>query len=473
MINNVTYEEQKAKLRAQLENEFKQMNNLDPILLDLVTEKIMAAGFNKEFYRGAGRTTTSFSSPPIILDFKTKYKALLRGIGISFFAIIEIVTTRKKIGSSMPLGLIYAIPSQHYASRHHRIKLIDFLDSTLIESGFESPSEYFLQSGTLRKNNGKDRVEVVAHIGSKILSSWGPSKTKVVYKIVTRTFAWLKISSSYPSFYLVGSEYIVDIPAIEIMKQQQQQFVLITTQSQLLAPPLVFKSELQASRIMYWYSDNSIQISTKNSIARDYSYLCQCSIDTHFVWTYSWAKILSKFNESSVIFPTGPVLFEPLKKKKEFSQLTRSRPKNILIFDVTPKEAADASSYYSERMITSFISDILEAVLGIFPNTEIRLKPKREYSKGDSIGYRNYLASKANLIEQLKPSAEIQREILNSDLVICVPFTSPGLVAVNLGIPTIYYSPSQDFELNHESIKVIFGKESLKEFLHQEFSDQE
>ena len=470
IIGIVTYEEQKIRLRALLENEFARENNLDSILLDAATEKIMARGFNKEFYRGAGRTTSSFSSLLIDINFKTKCKALLKGFGISIFTIVLIVKSRKKASSSMPLGLIYAIPSQHYASHYHRIKLKHFLDSTLIISGTEPPSQYLLQSGTVGKFSKNKSVEVVTHISSKILSSWAPNKTKTIYEIVTRTFAWLKLSISHPSLFLVGSEFIVDIPAIEIMKQQQE-FVLITTQSQILAPPLLFKSGIHASRFMYWYSDNSFQISKKNSVPRDYSYLRQVDIDTHFVWTNSWASALSNFNETSLVIPVGPVLFEPLEKKKDFSQLTRNHPKKILIFDVTPKEAADPSSYYSERIMISFISDIVEAVSDICPNSTIRLKPKRKYSKSDSIEYRNYLTSKIGLIKVLKFNADIQQEILNCDLVICVPFTSPALVAASLGVATVYYSTSQDFDLNHESIKIIFGKESLKGFLLQEFFD--
>jgi hypothetical protein len=463
----VTYEDEKARLRAQLENEFIRVKELESRFIDLVTEKIMSEGFNKEFYRGVGGTTSAFSGPPIRLNFKTKYKALLKSLGIILFTIVQIVKTRRKPGSSVPLGLIYAVPERHYASYRHRDKLKHFLDSTLIQSGIEPPLQYLLQSGTLRKFKNNESVEVVSHIGCKILSSWSPNKPKTLCEIVGRTFAWLKISSAHSSIFLVGGEYVVDSLAIEIMKQQQK-FVLITTQSQLLAPPLLFKSEIHASRIMYWYSDNSIQISTKGSMPRDYSYLRQGDIDTHFVWTNSWARVLFKHNQSCLIIPIGPVLFEPLETKTVISKSPRTRPKNILIFDVTPKEGADPLSYYSEKIMTSFISDIVETVLGISPNSTIRLKPKRKYTKGDSVGYRNYLENKEDIIERLGFNSDLQREILNSDLVICVPFTSPGLVATYLEIPTIYYSSSQDYDLNHESIRVISGRESLRKFLLQE-----
>ncbi len=470
MISTVSYEEQKIKIRAELEKEFAKENKLDSIFLDLVTEKIMAEGFNKEFYRGTGLSDSSFSVSSINLDFKSKRKALLKGFGITFFSIFQIVKPRRRVESSIPLGLIYAIPSQHYAGPHQRKKLEIFLDTTLIETGTKPPRQYLLQSGTFGKFEINGKIEVVTHIGAKILSSWAPSKSKALFDIVGRFFAWIRISKLHPSFLLAGSEYIVDVLAIEIMKPQQE-LVLITTQSQLLSPPLIFKSEIKASRIMYWYSDNSIQITAKESIPRDYSYLYQRDIKTHFVWTNSWARILSKFNKASLIIPFGPVLFEPLEQKK-ISRMASNNSKNILIFDVTPKKSADPMSYYSEKIMTSFISDIIEVVLDVCPSATLRLKPKREYSRSDSIGYRNYLASKSGFIKQLKSDSEIQREILNSDLVICIPFTSPGLVAAALGIPTIYYSASSDFDLYHESIEVISGKASLKEFLCQEISDR-
>jgi polysaccharide biosynthesis PFTS motif protein len=55
------------------------------------------------------------------------------------------------------------------------------------------------------------------------------------------------------------------------------------------------------------------------------------------------------------------------------------------------------------------------------------------------------------------------RVVLESDLVICVPYTSPALIAQKYKIPVVYYWPSDDYLLEKEidGIRVIIGKEDL------------
>jgi polysaccharide biosynthesis PFTS motif protein len=267
---------------------------------------------------------------------------------------------------------------------------------------------------------------------------------------------------------MVGPEFIVEIPGIQSRINQQSE-VLITTQSQLLASPLVFKSKLKASRVMYWYSNNSMQISKKTSLNLDYSYLSQPAISEHFVWTSTWGKFLEENNEDAVITVIGPILFKNLSKYVNGDKKKRSETKKILIFDVTPKMNAGLDSIYSEKEMTQFVSDIAVATNAMYPNASIKLKPKREYTSDDSISYCDFLEAQSSRIQILKWDSDIGNEISKSDLVICVPYSSPALIAKYLGIPTIFYTPSLDFKLDliHEDILVVQGSTKLRRFLEE------
>ena len=464
----MTYQEEKCLIRSQVASEFDFNFDDKTLVIETITEKIMARDFNQTFYRGEGQTTGSHSASFLGQNHMTQTIALLRGLGTAFFAIKVVLSESKKSRQAESIGWVYAIPSQFFATTDEISNLEDFLDSTLRDREIKPPERYFLQSGVLRNRVKSDRIHVVPHIGSKILSIESQSRIKTVREILTRTLFWIKKSLSHPLFVMVGPEFIVEIPGIKSRINQQSE-VLITTQSQLLASPLVFKSKLKASRVMYWYSNNSMQISKKASVSLDYSYLSQSVISDHFVWTSTWGKFLEEHNTNAVVTVVGPILFKNLSKYVKSEKKKGSETKKILIFDVTPKMNAGADSIYSEKEMTQFVSDIAVATKAMFPNALIKLKPKRKYNSDDSVSYCDFLEAQTSRIQILKWDSDIGDEILNSDLVICVPYSSPALMAKYLGIPTIFYTPSIDFKLDliHEDILVVQGLTELRRFLEE------
>ena len=97
------------------------------------------------------------------------------------------------------------------------------------------------------------------------------------------------------------------------------------------------------------------------------------------------------------------------------------------------------------------------------------MKPKRKYTSDDSVSYCDFLEAQTSRFQILKWDSDIGDEILNSDLVICVPYSSPALMAKYLGIPAIFYTPSLDFKLDliHEDILVVQGLTELRRFLEE------
>lgn len=462
------YEEQKGLIRTKVESELDFDFDNKPLIIEAITEKIIATEFNKNFYRGEGHTTSSHLLPSLELNYMARMIALLRGIGTSLFAVQQVLLKSKKSNPAESTGWVYAIPSQFFTSTKAVEELEEFLDSTLRNRDIEPPGRYFLQSGSLRNEIESEKIQVVAHIGSKILSTESQSRAKTLRETITRTLFWLKTSVSHPIFLLIGPEYIVEVQAIQLCQNRQRE-ILITTQSQLLATPLVFKSKLKANRVMYWYSNNSIQILKQTNLNLDYSYLAQPAISEHFVWTSTWGKFLEEYNKNAVITVVGPILFKNLSKYVKIEKRTHSETKEILIFDVTPKTNAGADSIYSEKEMTQFVSDIVVATNISYPNALIKLKPKRRYTSDDSISYRDFLETLSPRIQILKWDTEIGNEISKSDLVICVPYSSPALIAKYLGIPIIFYTPSLEFKLDlmHEDILVVQGSTELRRFLQE------
>jgi len=462
------YEELKGLIRSKVESELDFDFDSKPIIVETITEKIIATEFNKNFYRGEGHTTSSHLLPSLELNYMARTIALLRGIGTSLFAVQQVLFRSQKSTPAESTGWVYAIPSQFFASTKAVEDLEEFLDSTLSNRDIEPPRRYFLQSGSLRNEIESERIQVVAHIGSKILSAESQSRAKTLRETITRTLFWLKTSISHPIFLLIGPEYIVEVQAIQLC-QDRQRGILITTQSQLLATPLVFKSKLKANRVMYWYSNNSIQISKQKNLDLDYSYLTQPAISEHFVWTSSWCKILEEHNPNAVITVLGPILFKNLSKYLKSDRKKLPHTKEILVFDITPKINAGNDSIYSEHEMTQFVLDVIEGIKAKYPNALIKLKPKRKYTSDDSVSYCDFLESQALNIQILKWSSDIGTEISKSDLVICIPYSSPALLAKFLDIPTVFYTPSVDFNLEriHEDILVVQGLSEFQRFLNE------
>lgn len=464
----VTYQEKKCLIRSQVASELDFNFDHKTLVIETITEKIMARDFNQTFYRGEGQTTGSHSASFLAQNRMTRTIALLKGVGIAFFAIKLVLSESKKSKPAESIGWVYAIPSQFFATTNEISNLEDFLDFTLRDREIKPPERYLLQSGVLRNRVKSDRIRVVPHIGSKILSIESENRIKTVREIVTRTLFWIKKSLSHPLFVMVAPEFIVEIPGIQSRINRQSE-VLITTQSQLLASPLVFKSKLKANRVMYWYSNNSMQISKKAGVSLDYSYLSQPVISEHFVWTSNWGKFLEEYNTNAVITVVGPILFKNLSKYIRGEKNKCSEIKKILIFDVTPKKNAAADSIYSEKEMTQFVSDIVVAANARYPNALIELKPKRKYTSDDSNSYCDFLEAQSSKIQILKWNSDLGNEISKSDLVICVPYSSPALIAKYLGIPTIFYTSSLDFKLDpvHEDILVVQGSLELRRFLEE------
>jgi polysaccharide biosynthesis PFTS motif protein len=163
----------------------------------------------------------------------------------------------------------------------------------------------------------------------------------------------------------------------------------------------------------------------------------------------------------------GPIIFRDLSQFGKSAKQKSYQVKTVTVFDVTPKMNAGKEAFYSDSVMINFIRDIRIAINSKYPSALIRLKPKRQYSSEDSFRYQEFLESHSSDLEILEWDSDIVAEILKSDLVVCIPYSSPALISKYLGVPTIFYSPTSDFNLEqtHEGVSVILGLNELQLFL--------
>ena len=467
----MNYEEKRNYLRELIESTLTGEVAQRDLLTRVVTDKLMAEDFNRSIYKGIGQTSSNQFSELVKFNFVGVARVILRnGIALTF-ALLNMAFGFSRPVNSPSIGWVYGLPSQYFSSLVNLEKLCDFLDEKNSEQGLEPPVYYLIQSSSIRQFESTDRIKVVPHIGLAILRNTRGSKSRLILETLVRISKWISMSMRNPILWRIGMEYVIDLQAVNIRRFADDS--LLTTQTYLLNPPIAFRSDVDWPKIMYWYSDNGRQILGKESSKVDYSYLTIAEIGTHFVWTNSWASILAAQNNHAEVVAIGPIIFSNLDASKaDFSQ-NREKSGKILIFDVTPKKIADNQSIYSEEIMQDFIKDIIQACEESQVGSSLNLKPKRNYSRHDSKSYIDYLSDVGNKLTTLQWDCDLQYAIESSNLVICIPFTSPALISKFLGVPCIFYSPLNGFvfEKHYEGIPVIQGKNDLVAWLLENYQD--
>jgi len=231
------------------------------------------------------------------------------------------------------------------------------------------------------------------------------------------------------------------------------------------------------STSMFWYSENSNPVvrdvkNNKQYFNHYHPHISLLSVDNHYVWTKFFANTLKKFTSAKKLYVIGPILWKNIQKNTKLIAIE----KNILIFDVTPftdewkKMSGYSDVFYSYKNMKLFISDIIECKNSVksLSDYKLILKPKRQAVPQNDFKYINYLKmlESENKIMIIAPTTDIDLAIKNSSLVICVPFTSPLILANHIKKNCIYYDPTDSvIPYDGHGEFLIKGKKSLLEFL--------
>jgi hypothetical protein len=463
----MNYDHAREKLRGKFVDLLKNVEPDAESIANLLADKLMALEFLKVFFKGVPNPDFSFSTSNYHPKFPRRVFLLSRTVAIMAFACLKIFLVRSSIVSPKPAGsLVYGLSKEHYRGTSDIESLGLYLDRQQEIIGLTPPDFYLIQTGTLFGNREIGKVKMVPYISIEMLKFESKSRRAQVHDLYGRFLSLTRLSTLLPEILEIAPEYVVDGYVLSTTSHFEIRS-LITTQSQMLVLPLVFYHEASSNRIMFWYSDNSTQIQnleSENQMPPDYSYLIQNRITTHYVWTTSWANLLKTFSHAKILV-VGPILFKLLQESQSKLQFQPRSIKSILVFDITPKKSASHNSFYFSNNMREFLMDLVETVHDLAPSALLMLKPKREYSDADDLTYIRLVKSLNARIKILAPTQDLVALIGDSDLVICVPFTSPALLAKTMGKQVFYYSPSLQFNLplEYEGIQVISGKKSLRQ----------
>lgn len=219
---------------------------------------------------------------------------------------------------------------------------------------------------------------------------------------------------------------------------------LITTNSSFnkMPPPFlldVCKGNI-CHRVMFWYSSNikPIETDSSNAVVDPQFISLNSLIDEHFVWNIGQKEFLETKGLQNVK-PVGSIVFRPQRSE---NNLTKDI--DIAYFDVTPLESSD--NYYKYQNCSNVLFGIIEArdklQLSLGIPISIFIKPKRHYFRRHSKRYIKLLAdlSKNGTVKIIPSTENLYRTISNSKFVVGIPFTSPVLIAQEIGIPCAFYS---------------------------------
>jgi hypothetical protein len=219
---------------------------------------------------------------------------------------------------------------------------------------------------------------------------------------------------------------------------------LITTNSSFNKLPLAFllnaSKENKCKRIMFWYSANIKPLETNSlNITEGPKFVSLNSfIDEHLVWNLDQQKFLEAKGLQNVK-AVGSIIFRP-----RVIENNLSKDFEITYFDVTPVEFPD--TYYTYINCAHVLNDIIEArnilQISLEKPVDIYVKPKRNYAKFHSKKYVGLLAglAKNGEINILPTTENLYRVISKSKYIVGIPFTSPVLIAQEMGIPCAFYA---------------------------------
>lgn len=209
---------------------------------------------------------------------------------------------------------------------------------------------------------------------------------------------------------------------------------------------------------MVWYSQNTVPVvyATDNERSNIPNYR-HMRLDEHWVWTEQYAKQLRNLGSDATIHAVGPILW--------YLPEAGSRQGNIptvVVFDVTPVKEGFArqiglvKNYYSASNMIAFVEQVVaaceKAATRLGQPILVLLKHKRGHSE---VHDRSYLQFVKNLADagriQLAPAqTNLYSLIAASSATVVVPYSSPAQVAATLGVPAIYFDPTQQLVPTHD-----------------------
>ena len=403
---------------------------------------------------------------------KVIFKSLLL-FGATLFVLIIFWRFRK----ISKVNLLYN-PPVSVRSKSERSSLYRFLKSSRF--GFAYSNVFIIQDRKLSLRGCWDKQVVpVFSIDLYLISILSLSeRCKLIVKSFSNLLTFFRLIRINPRVIYSYREFILTIPCSQLVVDRGTISEIYINNSNYLSQPTTF--HLRGKHIkayMLWYSDNSFSKFKDLSISTfDYSAFGLAKVDCHYVWTNEFASFLSQFTKV-VIKNVGSILFYEAENVDLLGNSTLTEQKasgDVIVFDVIPFEKSNNYDYYTKSRAFNFLFGI-QKLFDEFQSSGFMVQPKfaiKHKRKLDPRHSKEYLFLVNSLIhpqgkwEKIPENSNLYNLIGNAKLIVALPFTSPAIVARELGVPACFLdlgTNPTEFE-NYCGIPVFRNYEAFSSF---------
>lgn len=283
----------------------------------------------------------------------------------------------------------------------------------------------------------------------------------LLWRHVQSVWIFLRAVVTFPLLVLLGRD-IAYAAAVRALDTHRMIEAVVLTNSVYLSQPLWMRGPSARSFQvhMVWYSQNvkPLVYARPRPHGADYGDEPRCrhiNVDEMWAWTQGFNQWLRDLGFAGPIHVGEPILFylpEVVASRKKSNRIIR-----VAVCDVTPLQddvalrIGLAENYYNGPNMMSFIEDIrwvggeLEKHTG--KRVVVSLKHKRNYNRethsAEYIQYIAELSKPGGGIDLIPFGANLYSFLSESDLVIVPPYSSPTFIASRIGVPAVYFDPTE------------------------------
>lgn len=290
-------------------------------------------------------------------------------------------------------------------------------------------------------------------------------------------YSYLIAIVRYPITAFLWDDFAFHAVAKTLNDEREIENVVITNSNYASQP--LWMTNLAGKQFeshMLWYSANNSPFTFKHSAEPvDFPLFRNISVDVMWVWDKTQAETLKKMGVQADMRIAGPILWSlpALSKPPEDGAF------HIALFDVTPftpeweRSTGYPFYYYNTGNMLVFIDMVVRVSNDVARDLDTRVriiyKAKRWPAPVHDKRYLDRIKAMSETggdFSSVPPETNLFTLVSSCHAAICIPFTSPAIVADGLGVPAIYFDPSLDLAPRKQGgVSFASGADELRSIL--------
>jgi hypothetical protein len=286
---------------------------------------------------------------------------------------------------------------------------------------------------------------------------------------------------------LLAQEY-ARLPRMRLWFRKAEPSAIVITNSMYSSQPLwmAYASACDCEVVMLFYATNVLPLYLRGDPdpePGDPGYrLLECN--RFEVWTPGQGQWLASLGVSpEKVHVAGVIVwgrYDALERDRRSNTASRNQRVRVGVFDVVPvnrqwfNRYGFGDNYYSVARMSQVLVDVIEVAGEVFGEPpEICLKPKRGRLPVHDQRYVDLvddLERQGRLVAGALPENPIEA-VAACDMVLSAPFSSPSVIAAQMGTPSCFYDPGELLRLPpivvSPDVPLISGREHLRQWLLQ------